>query len=702
MASAWRGTWRGGRDLAWRATRAPVRRLDHTAEQLWELSLQVRRLPGRGEMTALLRRNGLGTFAEYVHGQMHRPAGNFLPTDRERWCQQVQGEWPEAATETLATAEALLAGKLSLFGHRDVPMRRAGPVTTGPALTDWRRDPLSGSRFARGFSEWRWDAVRMRPAGADVKGPWEVTRAQHLVTLGQAYWLSGDERMARHFAATVADFIRSNPVRLGVHWACNMDVSLRVVGWLSALSFFQGSPALNRAWWELFCRSLVAHGRFIMGHLEFGTLDGRIVTSNHYLANVFGLHWLALNFPGLDAGAVWRGCAERGLESECQRQVLADGGPFESSVPYLRLVLEMLLSGWALSEQAGHPLSPEYRRRLTAGLEFVAELRQEGGHIPQVGDADNGRAHIFTEYAVWEPSSADWLLAAGAHVLGRPDLAQGIEGAASMEPLFWGPPGKAEEGAVGGIDLRHVRNFPSSRIAVIRDDKTHLTICNTGIGTEGFGNHKHNDQLSVEWGVGRQPIFADPGSYTYTQDPRARNAFRGTAFHTTVMVDRQEHHELRPDLLFRLFAQGDGTLEAGKAGVLGAHTAYQRLGVSHRRRISVAGEGCVIVDDFFSGSEGHTLEWFFGLYPDVTPRVQPPGAVLQGPEGAGQVASLDLSFGVRDSWYSPGYGQRVPTRQLYARRTDGPTRVTWALAPLSTRMVIEDAGQVADALWTGS
>ena len=181
-------------------------------------------------------------------------------------------------------------------------------------------------------------------------------------------------------------------------------------------------------------------------------------------------------------------------------------------------------------------------------------------------------------------------------------------------------------------------------MAVIRDGKTHLTICNTGIGTGGFGNHKHNDQLSVEWGVGRQPIFADPGSYTYTQDPQARNAFRGTAFHTTVMVDGQEQHELRPDLLFRLFVQGEGTLESSDAGVLVAHTAYQRLGVSHRRRMSLAGEGYVIVDDFFSGSDGHTLEWFFSLYPGVTLQFQPPRATLQGPEGQGQLSSLDLSF----------------------------------------------------------
>ena len=526
-----------------------------------------------------------------------------------------------------------------------------------------------------------------------------MSRAQHLATLGQAYWLTGDERFARYYALTIADFIRRNPVRLGVHWACNMDVSLRVVGWLAALPFFQGSPALNHRWWELFCRSLVAHGRFILAHLEFGTIDGRIVTSNHYLANVFGLHWLALNFPGLDAGAVWRGCAERGLESECQRQVADDGGPFESSVAYLRLVLEMLLSAWALSQHAVHGLSAEYRERLVAGLTFLSSLRQPNGRLPQIGDADNGRAHIFTRYQDWDSGSADWLLAAGAHVLGRPDLAQGIEGSSQMETLFWGTAGKGGGAPVAPRETGKVHAFLTSGIATVRDEDSQVTLCNTPIGTEGFGNHKHNDQLSVEWSVGDQPVLVDPGSYTYTQDPEARNRFRGTAAHTTVMVDGQEQHDLRPELLFRMFARGTGTLEATSIGVVGSHNTYERLGVSHHRRVSAVGEGRIVVDDFFSGSEGHLLEWILSLHPDISVDVQQGCATLRGPRGGGRILTSDLDFEVRQSWYSPGYGQRLPAHQLEASRRDGPARVTWVLMPLRAQIEPLSAQSTADRLW---
>ncbi|HMK96959.1 MAG TPA: alginate lyase family protein, partial [Acidimicrobiales bacterium] len=593
-------------------------RIDHASERLWEISLRTSTLPSRGQMTALLRRNALPSFTEYVTGQ-RRGAGqrNFLPVQRDRWVKEVEDRWPQAVSGIISTGESLVTGRPSLFGRRAVPMARRRDLTTGVALLDWRRDPLSQARFSGTFSEYRWDPARMRPPGADVKGPWELTRAQHLVTLGQAYWLTGDERFADGYALTIADFIRRNPVRLGVHWACNMDVSLRVVGWLAALPFFQGSRSLTHRWWELFCRALVAHGRYMLAHLEFGTLDGRIVTSNHYLANVFGLHWLALNFPGLDAGAVWRGCAERALELECQRQIAADGGPFESSIAYLRFVVEMLLSSWALSQHAGCPLSTEYRERLTKGLEFLRAMRQEGGRLPQVGDVDNGRAHIFTRYADWDTESADWLLVAGANVLGRPDLAEGAHEMDQMEALFWGTPcNRQQEPPVP--QAGPVRAFPASGIAVVRDRDSQVTIFNTAVGTEGFGNHKHNDQLSLEWCVRDQPLLVDPGSYTYTQDPAARNEFRRTAAHTTVTVDGEEQHELRPELLFRMFERGQGSLEVTKSGVLASHSAYERLGVLHSRRLSAIGQGCFVVDDFFYGSEGHVLEWSFGLHPDIS------------------------------------------------------------------------------------
>ena len=67
---------------------------------------------------------------------------------------------------------------------------------------------------------------------------------------------------------------------------------------------------------------------------------------------------------------------------------------------------------------------------------------------------------------------------------------------------------------------------------------SHYLLASNGIvGTKGFGNHKHNDQLSFEYHAAGVPLIVDPGSFVYTSDFDARNLFRSTASHNTLQID---------------------------------------------------------------------------------------------------------------------------------------------------------------------
>src|SRR5581483_5231286 len=67
------------------------------------------------------------------------------------------------------------------------------------------------------------------------------------------------------------------------------------------------------------------------------------------------------------------------------------------------------------------------------------------------------------------------------------------------------------------------RLFPDAGLAVMRADGGHyLLACNGIVGTNGFGNHKHNDLLSFEYHHSGVPLIVDPGSYVYTSDFDAR------------------------------------------------------------------------------------------------------------------------------------------------------------------------------------
>jgi hypothetical protein len=695
------------RAIEW--ARRALRATDEVALQAYQVRRYVPRRVlgweslGAGAMTAILRRMGQRSFHEYAAAQMlgHFGRRTFLPIDRESMVARLRIEYPEQLTDTLTTADELVQGTFDLLGSGPVDMRR-GERGEGWRI-DWRLDPRSGQRFPRMVDHWCWSQVK-RP-GADIKAPWEIGRCQHFATLGMAWWLTGEARFAECFARTVRDFRRQNPVGMGVQWACPMDVGLRLVSWLIGVSFFQGAPQLNFSWWRGFLRGLVEHGQFIAEHLEYGTYHSEIITSNHHLSNLVGLYWLALAFPHLDAGCVWRGLAQRGLEDEIDRQILADGSNYESSVPYHRLDLELFLSAYAMSVQHQAPLPAAYRERLSSGLRFLAGLRQPSGRMPQVGDADNGRAHVLTEFGRWNQESMDHLLAAGAKVLGEPELAADVPHEARFEALWWGEGIKAP---VVGERVSKEGIFPEAGYALARRGASYALLTNSVVGTSGFGNHKHNDQLAIEWVVGEQPIVVDGGSYIYTPDPDARNSFRSVRTHNTVCVDDEEQNTINPQWLFRLMSEGERTLEriedgSGAVGLRGDHTCYARLaaGLKHSRRVLLDADGSLLVDDWFEGSTDRRLRWYLLLYPAIRTQLVPGGIELSGPLGSGRLATEPgMTWNVIEGWYSPGYGRRLATRALVAERRDGPSRVSFGLVPAGlTNWSWDESISRADAFW---
>ncbi len=669
--------------------------VDNFSERYYEMrQYALGSSAGRGEITAILHRMNQPGFSTFVSQQKSGAYGhrNFIPTDRQSTVDALRADYPDEAARIVDAADRAAGGRFSLLGSSQVDMRR-GQSGAGHRL-DWNRDPISGETYPQLFSQWRWNPFVMRRGNADVKGPWELTRCQHFSALGTAYWLTGNDKYAKCFAGTISDFISRNPPGLGVHWACTMDVALRAVGWLVGISFFQGAPELTTSWWGKYLRSMVDHGRHITNNLEFGTMDNKLVASNHNLANLFGLYWIAHNFPHLDAGVTWRGIAERGLEQEIRKQILPDGADFESSLPYQRLVTEMLLSAYALSLHVNAPLSSGYRDRLLKALFFIRALRQPNGRLPQIGDNDSGRAHILSCYGEVEREDMDHLLVAGAKVLNVPELAKDIYQTARIEALFWNV---AQEVPIGLPVRKRLEVFSDSGIAVLRAGDSYISLSNGPCGTEGFGNHKHNDQLAVEWAIGRQSFFVDAGSYTYTQDITARNRFRSVKAHNTVCIADQEQNELVPEHVFRLYQRGEQWIKTlppqhseAKAhkswfGIEAGHTAYEFLNppVVHKRSIKVNEDtGIIMLEDHLKGGEHHSARWHFLLYPGVSASIDGGKVVLEGPEGkAVLISNPPLPWRVEEGEYSARYGYKESCLALVADLEQGIETVIIELIP---------------------
>jgi hypothetical protein len=349
-------------------------------------------------------------------------------------------------------------------------------------------------------------------------------------------------------------------------------------------------------------------------------------------------------------------------------QVLSDGADYESSVPYHRLVTELFLGAARLADFRGEPLSATYRDKLRSMVDFLAGILRPDGLMPQVGDADDGRLHILSGYGRWNPQDARHLFGPAAVVLGEPRWLTHAGPDAAWETAWW------------GFDISNVifrdnelpdtaRHYPHAGLAVARTPKTYLVVTNGVVGTSGFGNHKHNDQLAFELHLAGQPLVVDPGSFVYTSDPAARNLFRSTGYHNTLMVDGVEQNELRPEWLFRLFETARAEMLAFRATgtaveYSGRHVGYARLPqpVTHTREFRLlAAEAALLITDRLEGRGEHRCRWHFHLAPGVHARDAGQGVILLASSGQtfALVAPESLRPKISDAWYSPSYGIRT-------------------------------------------
>lgn len=127
---------------------------------------------------------------------------------------------------------------------------------------DWHSDFKSG---------YMWDPNTFyrnihfgRLEGVDVKVPWELSRFQHLIILGEAYLFSGNIRYAEEFNNQISDWINHNKIGFGVNWVKAMNNSIRVVNWLVGMEFFNNETnLLDKKFLNKFYMSIYKHGCFI-------------------------------------------------------------------------------------------------------------------------------------------------------------------------------------------------------------------------------------------------------------------------------------------------------------------------------------------------------------------------------------------------------------------------------------------------------
>lgn len=615
--------------------------------------------PGRerGVSGSLLRSQG-ATSIDQLWDRLARqlylsPAGTVDAGEYDQIC-------PGDRIRILAAADRAMKHEINFLG--------SGPVRLG-AQMDWQRDYKTG---------WRWPVRYYRDIKladpdhpSDVKMPWELSRMQWLIPVGQAYALTGDERYAMEMKRLLLDWMDQNPYAHSVNWRIAMEPAMRVFTWTWLFHVFAESASWAEPQFrERFLRCLHLHGDFVHRHIEHSEVNG-----NHCVADAAALVVLALFFGQGRAPRRWLDHGWRVLNEELPRQVLPDGVDFEGSVPYHRLALELFLLPALYRERVGLTVPAGYSARVIEMARFAAAYSREHGTIPLIGDADDGRVLPFGGQ---ERNDHRYLAGlVGVHWQ-IPDLIEASAG--SRAEAFW----LLGAAAAGGLPATETPSHPPGSRAfrhagfyLMRGPGNHVFVDCGPVGMAGRGGHGHNDCLSFEAVLDGVPLISDCGSYVYMASIEQRNAFRSTLYHNTPCVDGEELNRfVAPQYLWLL--QNDALPqvrrweEGGPIEVLvGAHTGYRRLArpvtpvrtlaLDHQHRM-------LMVHDEFEGSDEHRVEIPLHFAPGVeiadalgeTIRLQAGSRnfVLRWDDGE------RWKLRVTDGRISPSYGVLVPCLRL--------------------------------------
>lgn len=584
---------------------------------------------------------------------------------------------------------------------------------------EWHLDFKSGFRW--NASVWYQDIAYGDRLGVDVKVPWELSRCQHLPWLAlhaQAQGEDSDILSCRQaFEDQVCDFMSSNPPRFGVNWCCTMDVAIRAANWALTGALFQATgPGLSTGFQRLWRDALRDHGRHIMGNLEWA----QGLRSNHYLANVCGLLFVARALVDESEARGWLGFATQALWIECGLQFLPDGANFEGSTSYHRLsgemvvfsaallagiditVLEAALQTWrqhlvirgpgpnpATCLPKEVPTLPQLMERLArcvAGIEhFSCAITRPDGQVVQIGDNDSGR--FFKLMPAWWPCEKADEGQADSRVESHIDHEHLINAArALLDPA--GSPDSVDAAVIralagsnaplacgrgaGGLSSG-MQHFADFGLTIYPGEALWCAVRCGAVGQNGQGGHAHNDQLSLEVCSGGVPFIVDPGTCLYTPLPDVRNRFRATAAHNTPVAEREQSDWLPGRLgLFSLHRVAPCTVvEAGPRTWVGRHGGF---GAGCERRLEI-GHDEVLGEDIFEGRFAVHWQWA----PGTRLSECRPGVWLAFRQGRALQLSLDAGCSeLVDGAYSAGYGLSEPAPRLIVTGLQG--RLRWRLS----------------------
>jgi hypothetical protein len=560
----------------------------------------------------------------------------------------ISGRVPEVPSQGFhvsryaSAADRIIAGRFTILG--------LGDACTG-FPPQWNRDPKTGIHAPLSFGKTlKYHDQRLV---GDIVYLWRLNRHQELVTLAQAWHLTGDEKYSNSCRNLLESWFDQCPYGRGPNWTSSLEHGVRLTNWAYAWSLLGGEAApvfrcsdggrFRLRWLSV----IYQHCRFISSQLSRYSS-----ANNHLLGEYMGLFVGGTIWPMWSESAHWRDLGKSGLEKEARIQNGTDGVNLEQALWYHHEVADMLLLCGLIGRANGVTFSNEYWQRIEAMLEFIASVMDAGGHVPMIGDSDDAvvvglvpsaaerhetaaanpaQASVITDQAASiavgsEATVFGSLLATGAVLFSRSDFKKKARHFDDKSRWLLGDSGAAQfhalPAATQPVPAR--RSFPDGGYWILGDafetpGEVRIVADAGPLGYLSIAAHGHADALAFTLSVGGTEFLIDPGTYSYHTDEKWRDYFRGTSAHNTVRIDGIDQSRIGGSFMWIRHASARCLQYATNDDEdlwLAEHDGYLRLTdpVLHRRRLQYRKpERVLVVTDELVGKARHAYElhWHF-------------------------------------------------------------------------------------------
>lgn len=618
---------------------------------------------GPAEIVHRVAEHGRKVVSRHLHQGWGRFADSArivtaLPGLREA----VLAATPEDRAAIAAAAARVLAGRFEALGQA-WPQRQPGVLFPDAV---WRLDPVTGGLWPGAETYCFNIDFRDAEGRGDVKYVWEFNRLQFLEPLTAHALLTGDTESIAAIEAAIASWHANNPPFGGVGWASGIEVALRAISLLFAMSLVGDrlSPNGRQKIDEILAGSAFCLARFPS---KFSSAN------NHLVAELVGEFLIAT------ASGTATDPSRQALLAEIDKQILLDGAGAEQSPTYAAFTVELALLAAVVARAAGIPFPKAFDTRIAASADHVHWLAGHGT-TPAFGDNDEGRVLTLVEPDADYPRSvaaaiAGYLKRPGPPV--PPDFRGLLLGRARA---IAAPPTGLRTFTAGGTSVWH---------GEIAGHDVGLIFDHGPLGYLAIAAHGHADALSLALAVDGEPVLVDPGTYLYGSGGAWRRWFRGTPAHNTLNLGGESQSVISGPFNWSHKASARLNERAdGEAWTLNAsHDGYaKRFGVRHHRTIRRQNDTITIADRL-SGSTSHEAEIVFQLAPGLTTSVNGATVTIRGENRT----LLRIGFPNSDfaitagatpeagGWVSKRFGSKTPAPRIAWRGRVGEEPVLTVL-----------------------